>query len=164
MPVPFKDLRDAGTSGLAGFLRFVAGGRGGEIRGALFVMEANGDPVEFAFARTEVSTSILWRSGDARRRAIAGLAAALFEACTKSPAIVFARSEEVPSRVLSEDLRVDVPMGLVASGPDGPTILWATPSSLPSDASRLLEELEARHLVEEPFARAGAGIEEAFRA
>lgn len=178
MPVPFRDLRDEDNLGTAGYLRFVSedGGRG--IRGALFLVNARGDPMDFAFSRIDVPASFLWRSGEAKRHAVASLAAVLFQACPKAPSLLLALSEEVHPRLFTEDLIVEVPLCRVAEGGSVPYAVVESVETLsstlhlfwvgqtPDDnstARRVLGALQSRQLTTEPFERAAKGIEEAFR-
>ena len=179
MPVPFRDLRDEEGLGLAGYLRFFTEEDGRGMRGALFLVNARGEPVDFAFSRIDLPASFLWRSGEAQRKAVASLAAVLFQACPKTPALLLALSDEVHPRLFTEDLLVEVPLCRVAEAENIPYsagelvetlsntfhLFWVGQSPEPqSSGRRLLEALQARQLTTEPFQRAAHGIEEAFRA
>ena len=177
MSVPFRDLRDEDSLGLAAYLRFVEeeGGRG--IRGALFLVDSRGEPVEFVFSRIDVPASFLWRGGEAKRHAVAKLSAALFQGCSKSPTLLMTLAEEVHPMLFAEDILLGVPACRVANSEEMPRTLeeavetlsnavhlfWiAQPASAECLARQLLEALHARQLVTEPFERAARGIEEAF--
>ena len=178
MPIPFRDLRDEENQGLAGYLRFVSEEDGHGIRGALFLVDARGEPVDFAFSRIDVPGSFLWRTGEAKRHAIASLATVLFQACPKTPSVLLALSDEVHPRLFTEDLVVEVPLCRVAEGDSVPYAIDESVETLtitlhlfwvghtPNDASaarQVLNALRARQLVTEPFERAAKGLEEAFR-
>lgn len=178
MPVPFRDLRDEDDLGLAGYLRFVSEENGRGIRGALFLVNARGEPIDFAFSRIDVPASFLWRTGEAKRHAVASLAAVLFEACPKVPSLLLALANEVHPQLFTEDLLVEVALCRVA---EGDTVPYAVDESVetlsstlhlfwvrqtPDDnstARRVLSALQSRQLTTEPFERAAQGIEEAFR-
>jgi hypothetical protein len=177
MPVPFRDLRGDGELGLAGYLRFIEEEDGRGIRGALFLVNARGEPIDFSFSRTDVSAPFLWRSGTARRHAIAGLAAALFQGCPNTPKVLLALADEVHPRLFTEDLLAEVPLCRVAQHESDPAstgesiemlsgtvhLFWlGRPPESESAARRLLDALVARQLTVEPFERAARGIEEAF--
>ncbi len=178
MPVPFRDLRNEGDLGFAGYLRFVSEEDGRGIRSALFLVNGRGEPVDFAFSRIDVPASFLWRTGEAKRHAVAGLAATLFQACPKTPALLLALADEVHPRLFTEDLIVGIPLCRVAEGENVPFavsesmeslsntvhLFWAgQPPTEDSSARRLLEALLARQLTTEPFERMLRGLEEAFR-
>ncbi len=177
MAIPFRDLRPDDGGALAGYLRFVDedGGRG--IRGALFIVNARGEPLDFTFSRVDVPASFLWRAGEARRHAVASLVASLFHACAQTPALILSMAAEVHPRLFSEDIRVEVPLCRIAEGvavvhaadespeplADGTHLFWLGASPLAdSNARRLLDALVARHLLLEPFERTVKGIAEAF--
>ena len=178
MPVPFRDLRNEGDLGFAGYLRFVSEEDGRGIRGALFLVNARSEPVDFAFSRVDIPASFLWRTGEAKRHAVAGLAATLFQACPKTPSLLLALADEVHPRLFTEDLFVEIPLCRVAEGENVPFTADESMEALPnavhlfwagqapgqdSPGRRLLESLLAKQLATEPFERTLRGIDEAFR-
>lgn len=178
MAVPFRDLTDDEGLGLAGYLRFVVEPDAKGIRGALFCMNAMGQPVNFSFCRVDIPASVLWRPGQAKQNALIALTRSLFGASLKEPALLLTLAEEVSPRIFAEELEVLVPLcrvarqepGVHASGEshesldDSIHLWWVSPVPGPeSPARRLLERLRARGLVTEPFDRAALGIDEAFR-
>jgi len=177
MPIPFRDRATQKELGLAGYLRFVDEGDSKGIRGALFCVNGRGEPVEFSFSRIDLGRAFLWRPGDARRRAVTQLCKALFTACSVRPDLLLALADEVPPRVFTEDLQVDLPLCRIATS--GATIhsvdelreslgeelhlFWVgIPPAAESAGRKLLDALNTRKLVAEPFERAAVGIEEAF--
>ena len=177
MPIPFHDLGGDHPDVAVAYLRFVGKSRGGNIQGALFVVSARGDPLEFCFTRANLPSGSLWHPGQAYRQAVAALSRALFDAVEHLPNLVLALAEETPSEVFSEDVAVQVPLCLVGTQaevvgevPDiesaggGPVSLrWVTEE--PSDNSQLgplVDSLRSRRLLLEPFERAAQGLEEAF--
>lgn len=177
MPIRFRDLRDEDSLGFAGYLRFIGEDNDRGIRAALFLVNARGEPVDFAFSRIDVPASFLWRTGEARRNAVASLASALFQACPKAPTLLLALSAEVHPFLFAEDLIVEIPMCRVASPGEVPHpisetaetlsaaihLFWVTkPPEEGSPARRLLDALQSRQITIEPFERAERGIKEAF--
>ncbi|MGI8475384.1 MAG: hypothetical protein ACR2OO_03305, partial [Thermomicrobiales bacterium] len=180
MPVPFRDARREESSPEAGYLRFMQEERGRGIRGALFLINARGEPVDFAYSRIDLPALVLWRSGDARRHALAGLSAVLFDASLRAPALLLALADEVPADLFTDELLVDIPLcrvhadmakrylpirtGDLEESPAAPMVTWVGDAPVgASPGNRLLEMLTARDLLAEPFARAAAGLEEAYR-
>ena len=179
MSVPFRDLREEDGLGVAGYLRFVTEQQGNGIQGALFLVNARGEPVDFAFSRIDVPGSFLWRNGESKRRSIASLAAVLFQACPKTPSVLFCLAEEVDPRIFGDDLYVEIPLCRVTetgNSPyatsesmealtDGLHLFWVTQSPLAeSPARQMVSALQGRQLITEPFERTIQGLEEAFRA
>jgi hypothetical protein len=162
---------------LIGYLRFVEedGGRG--MRGALFLVNSRGEPMDFSFARVDVHASFLWRPGESRRQAVVALSRTLFTAATHVPHLLVALAEEVPAAVFIDDLAVSIPLCRLA----GPTALayastesleelpgaqhlfWVgPPPEAESNARGLLDALVARQGLVEPFERASLGLQEAY--
>jgi len=178
MTIPFRDLREEDLLGLAGFLRFIRDENRSEMRGALFLINARGEPIEFSFSRIEIQTSFLWREGDSRRHATARLASALFRSCPREPALLLVLAGEVHANLFSEEILLDIPLCRVASRSDlllargepdrtlddSVNLYWSgnQPAS-ESPVHMLLEALSIRELIMEPFERAAIGLSEAFR-
>ena len=174
MPISFRETRSDEPNGLAGFLRFIEEEQGRGLRGALFLVNGFGEPVDFAFARTDIPAPVLWRPGDAARRAAALLAAALFQACPKTPALLLVLAAEVNPKVFIDDLvtetamvRIEVASDEVRGNhPSGARVdaSWVgkTPA-VGSQAREIFDALSALGLLWEPFERAEAALDEAFR-
>lgn len=177
MPIPFRDLGQEVHPGVAGYLRFVDEPDHKGIRGALFVMSIRGEPVEFCFARVDVYSGVLWRTGQSKRRAIASLTKALFQGANQAPDAVLALAEETPPEVFSEDLEVHVPLCLVTKSDPGAVALsdkserisdslvlvWVNSIPEPEGLGRkTIDFLNSRRLLLEPFERAALGLQEAF--
>ena len=177
MPIPFRDLGEDEPAGVAGFLRFIDEPDGKGIRGALFIMSARGEPIEFAFTRIDFRSGVLWRPGHARSRSVSALTRALFESASSQADVVFSLAEETPPAVFSDNLRPEIPLCRVASQDSAPvalteetqrlseslTLYWTNGLPPPgSVAARTVELLGQRQLLIEPFERATLGIQEAF--
>ena len=176
MPIPFRDLGEDEPSGAAAYLRFIDEPNGKGIRGALFIMSPRGDPLEFSSTRIDVPSGVLWRARPTRSRALASLAKALFESTSRVPQVVFALAKETPVEVFSEDLNVQVPLCRVGGHDAGPaaaeeaqhpsdsvSLLWVNgPPEAGGASAKMIEVLESRKLLLEPFNRAALGIQEAF--
>jgi hypothetical protein len=178
MPIPFHDSAVDERLGLAGYLRFVEEPHGKGLQGALFLVTARGEPTEFSFSRIDLPSPLLWRPGQARQHAVGALTRSLFAACLHAPAVLLASADEVPPQVFTEELQVLVPLCRVAGdGPhihaatEGPELLeravhvfWATEPPPPDSPARvLIDSLQSRGLLTEPFERAALGLAEAFR-
>ena len=176
MPVSFRDARSEEPRETAGYLRFVAEPTAAAFR-PLFVINAYGEPVDFAFSRVDSPAHLLWRTGDSRRHAVASLCAVLFEAAPRAPTLLLALAEETPASLFVDDLLVETPVCRIRR--DGPPRASDTPGEFPSDgvelhwatkppldgspAQRLMQLLALRDLLFEPFERAAVGLEETFR-
>jgi len=176
MSIPFRSSSGE-DSHAAAFLRVIRDEAGG-YDGALFVMNAKGEPLEFVYSRIETPRTLLWRRHDLRRRAARELTATLFNAATSRPSVIFAKADEVePGFFVTEietpvtTCRVASQMASVSTGGDehgedmdaeGLHLLWSSGSPQEGSAERVVvESLQAAGLLTEPFERAEAGLREA---
>ncbi|HKF18130.1 MAG TPA: hypothetical protein VKF14_13170 [Candidatus Dormibacteraeota bacterium] len=181
MSVPFRDAAELEAGGTAAFLRIVNGPTEAERRGALFQVNARGEPVEFTFNRVDLPASALWRRDDLERQAVKSLAVSLFEATRRTPLVLLCLASEIEPRLFAEDLEVQIPVCRLAtaedvmvpgageatekrhSGEELTHLFWRpeVPGS-ESPQRRLVAALAARGLLLEPFERALAGLTEAL--
>jgi len=174
--IPYRES-DSDESLAAGFIRIIRDPKGG-FDGALFVMNVRGEPLEFVFSRVNTPRTVLWRPQDLRRRATHELAAALFDAATSRPTVIFAKADEVGPGFFTSELETDVvtcrvaqQMAAVSTSPDEQGedvdaaqvhLLWSTGQPDEGSPERLLvERLLAAGLLTEPFDRAESGLREA---
>jgi hypothetical protein len=149
------------------------------MRGALFVVNGRGEPIDFGYARIDVHASFLFRPGESRRRAVVALVKALFTAASHVPQLLIALADEVPAAVFTEDLQVALPLCRLAerTGPSPDRqdlqedvsgtehLFWVgSPPETESEARSLLDAIAARGPLAEPFERAAAGLREAYAA
>lgn len=178
MPIPFRDLSESTNLGLAAFLRFIEEPEGKGIRSAIFLITDRGEPIEFSFTRIEIGASFLWREGDAKRHAVVNLCKKMFEATSGVPSLILALEDEVAPQVFAEDLSVNIPICRVSSKTttihdptemaealgDTLSLFWVGGQPESDDPARnLLEALQIRQLLTEPFDRAEVGLNEAFK-
>ena len=169
---------------MIGYLKFIEedGSRG--VRGALFLVNSRGEPMDFSFARVDVHASFLWRPGESRRQAVVALSRTLFTAATHVPHLLIALAGEVPAAVFTDDLEVAIPVCRLAGPsalayassalayastesleelPSAQHLFWAgPPPEAGSDARGVLDALVARQGLVEPFERAALGLQEAY--
>jgi hypothetical protein len=174
--VPFRDAEEIRRAGAAGFLRILPGGGPGAFRGALFLVNARSEPLEFAYNRIRLPQPFLWRGADLAEYATRRLAASLFEVCPRPPALLLCLEREVGPRLFARDLDLAVPVARLAAPGTRPgegeeaeeavgsgTLLWA--GRRPADGDRawvLLDRLAERGLLSEPFRRAARGLAEVY--
>jgi hypothetical protein len=149
--------------------------------GALLVISARGEPLEFGYNRVRVPQPFLWREADLRRYVQRRLTASLFSVCSQQPRLLLCLAEEVTMRLFGEDLQLEVPVARVAL-PAGsvrridtetgevleeesppPHVAWQPGS--PNEGSperRLFDHLTTHGLLLEPFERAVAGLREVY--
>jgi hypothetical protein len=176
MTIPFRSFAIE-EAGLAAYLRVLrAFGDESETRGALLVVNAIGEPVEFCCAALQPPTSALWRPEDLRRRAAAALTRALFEECGSQPRLLLGLAAEIDSVLFRVDVRpgiatcrvvpgnpVDITEGEMATD-QGPRLIWVDERpGRDSPERQLLNRLINNDLLAEPFIRAEAALAESMR-
>lgn len=180
MPIPYRDADQLDELGAAGYLKFETDSDGSGYQGALFLINARGEPIEFTYNRIGTPYSFLWRRDDIRRHALRKLTASMLSLCPKIPRLIICVAEEVGSELFCQDIQVSIPTCRVAPaikpasyrGSEVQEALEAAePMNLfwypgkPSDESvelRLLRELVSRGLLLEPFDRASIGLREVY--
>jgi hypothetical protein len=182
MPIPYRDADDLDELGTVGYLKIepVAGGSG--YLGALFLLNARGEPLEFTYNRIATPQTFLWRQDDLRRHAARKLTASLFSLCPRTPKLLLCLAKEVGSELFSQDIQVSIPVGRLAPAVEAashsseetsdalntaePVQVFWFPGKPAEDSLewRLLQLLAARGLLLEPFERASVGLREVYRA
>jgi len=178
MPVQYQDKTALADNHMAAYVRCIDEDGGKGIRGCLFLITSRGEPMDYCFSRIDVNASFLWRSGEARRSAVASLLKVLFDAINRTPILVLTLADEIPPMVFSDDLLVEVPVCRMSTGDlaiqgtseqmetldSSINVIWASsPPEEESPARTLLESLQATHILLEPFERALAGLDEAYK-
>ncbi|MBI4538985.1 MAG: hypothetical protein HY704_05675 [Gemmatimonadetes bacterium] len=179
MPIPFRDAEEIDTLGSAAFLRFISLNAEQSWCGALFLVNARSEPLEFTYNRIEIPHRFLWRKRDLLQHAVRRIATSLFEICPRVPAVLLCRGEEVEPELFTQEISVGVPVArvaieekLIGQGPgeeqetvetDRIQLFWV--GGIPPDdtnARRLVARFAARGMLLEPFDRAAAGLHEVY--
>jgi len=182
MAIPFREDENVDHLGLAAFLRIVPSGDRDGFLGALFLVNARGEPGEFTYNRLDVVQRFLWRADDLRRHVTRRLATSLFTACPRVPSVILVLAEEVPPELFTEDVLVEVPTVRVAEqsavvgqsatetrdvveGDIPLQIFWhGVPPDGENVAHSVVQRLAAAGLLLEPFDRAVTGLREVYGA
>lgn len=176
MPIPFRDADDVEELGSAAFLKLERSESGTAYLGALLLINARGEPLEFTYNRIDLPQTFLWRPADLRRHAERKLAASLLGACAETPRLLLCLADEAGRELFTRDIDVSILVGRVGRPigatdqtsdevPEPPHVAWHPEP--PPDASlerRLFERLSAHGLLLEPFERALIGLHEVYAA
>jgi hypothetical protein len=181
MPIPFSDVEDRDTLGSAAFLKLERSSNDACCLGALFVISALGEPLEFAYNRVRVPHPYLWRPTDLRSYMERRLTMSLLSVCSQQPRLIVCLASEVSTGLFSQGLQVEVPVARVSEAPPirrrvdpvtgevleeqeaPPHVAWQpAPPDDGSAVCRLWEHLTAHGLLMEPFARASVGLREVY--
>ena len=179
MPIPFRDATELEELGAAAYLKIEEQPAG--YMGALFLVNARSEPLEFTYTRIETPNTFLWRPADIRRHATRKLIASLLSLCPQAPRLLLCLAEEVDSELFCHDIRVSIPVCRIApkqavvpytgqeardeAEADEPLHLFWFPDR-PTEGSveqRLIHQLSEYKLLLEPFNRAAAGIREVYK-
>ncbi len=180
MPVQFRDADDINALGTAGYLKFVRDPAGGNTRGALFVINARGEPLEFTYNTIDTPNSVLWRQHDIHRYAVRTLTTSIFGATMRTPRVLLCLASEVPHDLFIRELEVATPVCRVAAalqtaifspqeiremveGEEPQHLFWYPTAPAEGSAERqLISRLTMSGLLLEPFERALVGLREVF--
>jgi hypothetical protein len=180
VPIPFNDKDEFGGGlGSAAYLKLTATPDASCSIGALLIINARGEPLEFAYNRVRVPQAFLWRNTDLTRYVQRRLTASLLSVCSQQPRVLVCLEEEIGIRLFGQDLRLEVPVARVTpprrrvdvttgevvedetSSP--PHVAWLPqPPEEGSVERKLFEHLSARGLLLEPFERAAVGLREVY--
>ncbi|MDQ3549806.1 MAG: hypothetical protein M3439_13420 [Chloroflexota bacterium] len=174
MRVRYRDHDDIDELGRAGYLRIgrIAGRSG--YAGALLTVNARGEPLEFTWNTIATPQSALWRAVDLRRNAVKLLAASLLTAIVTPPDMLLCPARQSMDDLFRLDIEPTIPICLVPGAADvgddgaqsrdtGTALVWIpSPPPAASPQHALLDALERRGLLLEPFERAGAGLREVY--
>jgi hypothetical protein len=181
MPIPFSDVDDGDGLGSAGFLKLELSSDNACCLGALFVISARGEPLEFGYNRVRVPQPYLWRPADLRRYAERRLTTSLLSVCSHQPRLLLCLVSEIDSELFGQDLHVELPIarigvagsvyrqvetetGEVLEEEQAPLhVAWQpAPPENGSPERRLFEHLATHNLLLEPFERAVVGLHEVY--
>lgn len=180
MPIPFRDADEIEELGAVAYLKVVTVENKGTYRGALFLVNARGEPLEFTYNSIETPNTYLWRKEDIRRHATRRLTTSLFSTCQKIPQFIICLADEIDHTLFCNEIHLSIPVCRVAfisaATPHSPSEAQTTiedPQPLhlfwfpgkPADEStehRLLNRLITSGLLLEPFERAMVGIREVY--
>jgi hypothetical protein len=184
--IPFHDNESIETLGIAAFLHVVSAGDD-FVAGALLLLNARGEPLEFVFNRLELMRGELWRERDKPHAAARRLCATLFQAAQLAPSLLFYRAPEIAPGLFGPhgQLLLEIPVARVSSlhqqlsssadevaarittfdgaGEVGELdVLW-TPQPPHENSAELFAKLVERGLILEPFDRATRALQAALQ-
>jgi hypothetical protein len=180
LPIPFRNADEVEELGAAGFLKIDEGSTPSELLGALFLISARGEPLEFAYNKIETPSTFLWRQADLRRYVERKLTASVLEACSHMPTLLLCRADEVGSELFCQDIHLSVPVARIGEPlkvaahaatesqelleePPDVHVFWFPGSPASESVERqLFRRLSLHGLLLEPFERASLGLREVY--
>jgi hypothetical protein len=112
MAIPFRYDDEFKQMGLAAYLKIEPAAAG--YRGALFLINGRGEPVEFTYTHIEIPQAFLWREADIRLHAARRITTALFSLCPRTPTLILCLAAEIDSRLFCHDVSVTIPVCRIA--------------------------------------------------
>jgi len=180
MPIPFRDADVVEELGAAGYLKIDVSDNESTFRGALFLVNARGEPLEFTYNRIYAPNTFLWRRGDVRRHATLKLVTSLLATCPRIPKFIICLADEINHELFCNEIHLSTPVCRVASlmkatsysklevqaaleDPQPHHLFWF-PGKPAEDSTEhhLLGRLIACGLFLEPFDRALVGLREVY--
>src|SRR5437588_4940056 len=113
MPIPFSDIEGLDGLGSAAFLKLERSSDDACCLGALLVIGARGEPLEFGYNRVRVPQPFLWREADLLRYTERRLTASLLSVCSQQPRLLLCLANEVGTWLFGQDIRLEMPVGRV---------------------------------------------------
>src|SRR4030095_6435496 len=110
MPIPYRDSDALDELGAVGYLKIEPVTDGSGYLGALFLLNARGEPLEFTYNRIDTPNTFLWRQDDLRRHAARKLTASLFSLCPRTPRLLLCLAKEIGSELFIQDIQVSIPV------------------------------------------------------
>ena len=180
MPISFRDADEIDELGAVGYLKIDIPDEGWGFHGALFLVNARGEPLEFTYNKIETPSSFLWHQDDIRRHATRRLVTSLFDTCQKTPKFLICMANEIGHELFCNEIHMAIPVCRVGSSLQSishsnleiettledsePLHLFWFPEQ-PGNESlehRLLNRLISAGMLMEPFERAQAGLREVY--
>lgn len=181
MPIPFQDVDQVDGLGSAGYLKLERSPDSTCTLGALFVLNARGEPLEFAYNRVVVADHFLWRPPDLCRYVERRLTTSLLSVCSHHPRLLLCLASEVDAALFFQDVRVELPVVRIGDVPQPRRrvepetgevldeevglieVAWLpAPPNEESIERRLFDYLSTHGLLHEPFDRAAVGLREVY--
>ncbi|MBM3456933.1 MAG: hypothetical protein FJX77_00140 [Armatimonadetes bacterium] len=166
MPVPYHRPPPAAQEGCAAFLDVAYARAQHTLIGAILVVDARGEPLEFVYTRAEAPTGFMWSETQTRSVGVAAVARALFEACQREPDLLLCLPQLGSVEYCKRELAPAIPFVQVTPAEEGGATGALTWIGNPPDprmrATGLLQSLTDRGFLVEPFQRLRAGLEEVY--
>lgn len=178
MPIPYKVSSEITELGTAGFIKVEE--KSGFYRGALFLIDCRGEPVEFTYTDIRIPNTFLWNKNEIARGATRRIITSLFGLCPQVPRLILCLGTEITAKTFCEDIETSIPVcRVVESGkeccpherekilvdPQNPQLrlVWCPEIPIPGTAgNKLFYRLSNSGLLVEPFQRITRGLIEVY--
>lgn len=161
MGIPFRDHDEIDALGLAGYFKLARDGD--EYSGAMFIINARGEPVYFLCNRVRVISRFMWREEDLTLGASRRLLQSLFSVCPVTPVLMLCQASETSAQLFKDALPSAPLVGRIATNECLEVTWYPRAPASGTPAFTLWELLSTRGLLHEPFIRATKGMAEILR-
>lgn len=161
MGIPFRDHDDINALGFAGYLKLLRDGD--EYSGAIFIVNARGEPVHFVCNQVRVISRFMWREEDLSLCASRRLLQSLFSVCPVTPILILCQASETSEQLLEYEIHGAPLVGCIATSERIEVTWYPQAPASGTPAFTLWELLSTRCLLHEPFTRAAKGMAEILR-
>ena len=161
MAISFRDQDEIDALGFAGYFKLARDGD--EYSGALFIINARGEPVHFLYNKVRVTNHFMWREEDLALAANRRLVQSLTSVCPVTPVLMLCQASETPEKLFEYELHSAPLVGCIARGERLEVTWYPRTPAAGTPAFTLWELLFTRGLLHEPFTRATKGIAEILR-
>lgn len=158
MGTSFRDHDEVDALGLAGYLTLARDGD--EFSGALFVVNARGEPVHLLCNTVRVIDHFMWREEDLALAAKRRLIQSLIPACPAMPSLILCQASDTPVELFRGELCGAPLVGRIATGKRLEVTWYPSAPVSGTPAFTLWGLLSSHSLLHEPFARAARGMAE----
>ena len=138
------------------------------LSGAILIIDAHGQPLEFVHNTLDAPSGFLWPEDQVRATGVAALCHSLFEACKREPELLICGQALGSANYCRSELNPVIPFAQAAESSqsnDGSSAAWAWINNPPLSsmpAHSLAETLQTRGFSLEPFERIRRGLREIY--
>lgn len=165
MPIPYRQTPKSSSPQCAAFLEVIWVQEKQTFYGAMLLIDAKGQPLEFVHNSLTAPSGFLWPADQVRSIGIAELSHSLFKACSLDPLILLSRGTIGTPDYCKSVIAPAIPFAQIVREDVHKidSLNWINGQPTAGSAEYMLsEDLRSNGFVTEPFNRARIGLEEMY--
>ncbi len=165
MPITYRQAPKSSQSQCAAYIDVLWIASKRTFHGALLVMDARGQPLEFVHNTLAAPSGFLWPAEQVRLIGVAELCHSLFKACRLEPLLLVCRDSLGTPDYCKTAIAPSIPFAQIGKSPSDDQFAWVWVNGQPPQASAafiLAQDLRSHGFVAEPFRRVMAGLVELY--